>query len=116
MSDVTAGGLDGQEGAAMKYTRQELIAICERAVVPEARWRNRDSASAQRGVGLAWAWLRAGCEFHFTTDPKSDDRTIWIEIHAKGFGFFDWGGDKDDELVYLPTPQRLDAAGGGDWY
>lgn len=32
--------------AKTDYTREDLIAICERAIVPQDHWRNRDSASA----------------------------------------------------------------------
>lgn len=46
-----------------QLTREDLIAICERAIVPQDHWRNRDSASAQLGVGAALVLLKAGCKF-----------------------------------------------------
>lgn len=33
------------------YTREELISICERAIVPQSKWWDRDSEQAQAGVG-----------------------------------------------------------------
>jgi len=55
-------------------TREELIALCEAALVPESEWRNRDSAGAQRQIGEAWALLRAGCPYRIL--PGTDDDTI----------------------------------------
>lgn len=108
------------------YTREELVAICERAVVPVEKWRDRDSASAQQGVGLAYVMLKAGAEF--TIAPArvgvsgcfTDDSTIWIDLEWPGFQAFEYERANrhywDDETVYLPTPERLDRADGGDWY
>ena len=104
---------------ASSYTRDELVAICERAVVPHAMWGDRDTASAQEGVGKAWAFLRAGCNFHVITEGDrcvTDDRTIWVEITHDNFGVIDWGGPQETETFYLPTPARLDATAGRDWY
>lgn len=104
---------------ASSYTRDELVAICERAVVPHAMWRNRDTASAQEGVGKAWAFLRAGCDFHVITEGDlcvTDERTIWVEITHDNFGVIDWGGPQETETFYLPTSARLDATAGRDWY
>lgn len=102
-----------------RYTRDDLIAICERAVVPHERWSDRDTDSAQRGVGKAWAYLRAGCEFRVIYDDNicgTDDRTIWVEITHDNFGVLDWGGPQETDRFYLPTPARLDATAGRDWY
>ncbi|WP_436702452.1 hypothetical protein [Nocardioides sp. BYT-33-1] len=101
------------------YTREDLIAICERAVVPHDRWGDRDTPGAQEGVGKAWAFLKAGCTFRVSTEGKycvTDDRTIWIEIDHDDFGTRDWGGPGETETFYLPTPARLDATAGRDWY
>lgn len=99
------------------YTRDELVAICERAIVAEDAWRDRDSAGAQMQIGQAWALLAAGCEFDI---ESADDETIWIEVHPRGFMTFECGvedaGTADWQTFYLPTPQRLDAAAGTDWY
>lgn len=108
------------------YTRDELIAICERAIVPDHRWSNRDSAHSQEGVGRAWALLRAECDFD-VQPPRpgesgcfTDERTIWLRITWPGFQAFEFGRDDlttwDDDLFYLPTPGRLDEAAGSDWY
>jgi hypothetical protein len=109
------------------YTREELVAVCERAVVPVDRWTNRDSASAQENVGRAWALLRADCEF--TVQPPhpegksgcfTDDRTVWFTVRWPGFTAHEYGvadlTNWDDDTFYLPTPARLEATIGRDWY
>lgn len=107
--------------AKVDYTKDELIAICERAVVDEKHWRNRDSDHAQRGVGRAWAYLRGNVPYRILTegDPARDcvtnDRTIWLEFTVKTFGYFECG-QKEGETVFLPTPIRLDERQGKDWY
>lgn len=123
------------------YTREELIVICEQATVPETGWHDRDSYEAQFQVGECWALLRAGCEFDIhgvESDPATDDQTIWLTTWGKGFSYFEnhESGDdprayKEDELHYLPTPERLakvekrqekrrkeyaHITGAGDWY
>jgi len=97
-------------------SRDELIAICEAATVPQEHWNDRDSASAQRQVGEAWALLKAGCAFR--VDPSMDDfrgRTIWLEIKSEGFDHKEYG-ELDISTFYLPSRQRLDEANGKDWY
>lgn len=107
----------------MTYTRDELIDICERAVVPVGRWRDRDSAHSQEKVGMAWALLKAGADFKVRETGAdehdrcvTDERTIWLDITYPGFAKFDWGGDDERLLVYLPTPARLEERSGHDWY
>lgn len=96
-------------------TREALIDLCERGVVPEERWRNRDSSGAQIQLGTALALLRAGCKFGLSTDLKSDADTWWVEITYKGFAHFDWGGGTETDLFYIPTAKRLERRD-GDWY
>ncbi|WP_136057268.1 hypothetical protein [Microbacterium sp. K24] len=101
-------------------TTEELIALCERAVVPVSEWRNRDTARSQERIGTAWALLKAGCEWVASSDPRTDDDTIWVEIRFPGFNAWEYGRDDrdnwEDELFYIPTAARLDASAGGDWY
>lgn len=107
------------------YDRDELIEICERAVVPEDKWRNRDSPATQIKVGMAWVLLKASCDFRIMPEKPegvasgcfTDTRTIWLEIDRKTFNTFETDRDDRDELtVYLPTPAKLDANKGSDWY
>lgn len=109
------------------WTREELVAICERGAVPVGKWRNRDTAGAQIQMGRAWALLKAGCDFSVhpakPQDVKSgcftDEHTIWLDCYWPGFQAFEYGRDDqrnwDDDGFYLPTPARLDADG-DDWY
>jgi hypothetical protein len=102
-----------------EYTREDLVAICERGFVPEDSWTDRDSSDAQRQLGQCYALLRAGCEFEVLQgkyDLKTDEHTIWVELTFKGFGYFDYDGDLSRETFYLPTVARLDARAGKDWY
>lgn len=110
----------------MDYTREELIDICERAIVPLSEWSNRDTSHSQRSVGECWALLKAGCDFHVRTpenmkgtpdDPcVTDDRTIWLAITFPSFATFDQGAGPACEIYYLPTPKRLQENSGTDWY
>ncbi|MDJ0702802.1 MAG: hypothetical protein QNJ46_05930 [Leptolyngbyaceae cyanobacterium MO_188.B28] len=109
------------------YTRELLIRICEQAIVPMNKWKNRDSWSAQRGVGKAWVLLNAGVDFEVcvTEDGEgcsTNEKTIWLEFDGiKGFSAFEngWSEEEDfteTETIYLPTPESLERANGGDWY
>lgn len=102
----------------MKYTREKLISICERAIVPEDKWMNRDSASSQKQLGECYAWLKAGCNFEVLEkgNLKTDDNTVWVLISVKGFCWFEEGYELDEETFYLPTEKRLKKNEGGDWY
>lgn len=115
--------------AAKSYTREELIALCEAALVPEERWHDRDSHSAQVQVGECWALLRAGCDFKVITRRDgcdkvvTDAKTVWLYTYARGFNWHECWSDENDrddfrtaELHYLPTAKRLREAAGGDWY
>lgn len=108
------------------YGREELVALCEMAIVPIAQWHDRDSAGAQEQIGKAWALLRAGAEFKVRVRDRrlpeeatgcwTDDQTIWIDATWPGFRHFDWGGAPETDLFYIPTQKRLIERAGGDWY
>ncbi|OBG32389.1 hypothetical protein [Mycolicibacter heraklionensis] len=103
----------------MEFSRDDLIAICRDAVVPQGRWRDRDSSAAQRQLGQAWVLLSAGCEYRVMHAGRlaTNDRTIWIEITWRGFLDFEYGTEAtESETFYLPTRARLEQAAGGDWY
>ena len=103
-------------------SRGDLLALCERGFVPEDQWHDRDSASAQRQLGEAYALLRAGCQFERAEMRRGGDdgETHWVRIHSRGFAYFegdyDGLGPLDDDLFYIPTAERLDRAAGRDWY
>jgi hypothetical protein len=102
-----------------EYTREDLIAICEKSSVQELNWNDRDSSSAQRQIGEALMLLKAGCEFrilHERDGLMTDEKTIWVEITSRGFSYHDFGGNTDKDKFYFPTQARLDEAGGRDWY
>lgn len=115
------------------YTREELIDVCERGVVPMEDWHNRDSSAAQAQMGHAWALLRAGCPFLVRAAPDSprdgcvtDRETVWISFYdVHDFSYFERGDDYytggngdpgGSGVFYLPTPERLSKVDGKDWY
>lgn len=100
------------------YTRAELVDLCERAIVPEEFWHNRDSCHSHEGIGKAWAFLRAGVPYKVLTsgDCATDDQTVWVEFYPRDFNSFEEGDRHGRELIYLPTLARIDSADGKDWY
>lgn len=112
-----------------EYTREELIAICERAFVPQEHWWDRDTAGAQIKMGSCLALLKAGCyfEIQYTKDGSgcsTDENTIWIQFWVHDFIWFETEHTERDEKgnkfhdyhFYLPTESRLDERKGMDWY
>ena len=113
------------------YTREELITICERAMLPQNKWGNRDSLDAQMGVYLAYGLLKAGCWYEIVNEKNfmPERSAFWIRFKAHSFRWFEEAGEDDkdndgyvddnsgDEMFYyLPTPERLDETVGRDWY
>ena len=101
-----------------KYTRKELIEICESAFVKEKDWTNRDSESAQCQLGECYALLKAGCKYKISYKDdicKTDSETIWIYIYSHGFMYFE-EGIEEEHFYYLPTMKRLKERQGKDWY
>lgn len=117
------------------YTREELISICERAIVPQSKWENRDSEQAQAGVGRCWQLLKCGCEFEVLIGSKeqstllaTDENVIWLQFYVHNFAWFE--NDEDSRPAkgydidstgeplnfYLPTEKALVNAKGKDWY
>lgn len=65
--------------------REELIELCQDAVVHHTKWDNRDSYSAQKGIQSIYEGLTAGLDFRIITkeiDPvyHSCDRILIIEF------------------------------------
>jgi hypothetical protein len=115
--------LESSPSIKTNYTREELIAQCEKAIVPEERWRNRDSAGAQMKLGRCWALLKAGCAFRILTAENNphdgavtNADTIWIEVSFDGFNTFEGSGKQEVEFMFIPTDKCLQEANGEDWY
>jgi hypothetical protein len=105
----------------MQYTREDLIAICEKAIVPVSKWSNRDTPQSQEGIGKVWVLLKTGCPFTVIYEEDSpgvitNERTIWLRITSPVFSTFDSGRPEYEELFYLPTLTRIEACSGEDWY
>lgn len=108
------------EPVKLDYTREELIEICEAAIVPMKDWLDRDSYAAHKQLGECWALLKADVPFRI--DADTDHRFIHVTHYdIEGFNYHEYGedGTKDIETSYLPTRARLDeiaAKGWKDWY
>lgn len=114
----------------IQFSKEELIHICEQAIVDLSKWNNRDTPSSQISVGTAWALLKANCPFEVLYDKSlnglcTDKDTIWIRIWYPEFQHFDYlAFDLNDretmscDSFYLPTKKRLEESGFGenDWY
>lgn len=126
----------------MKFTREDLIKICETAVVPFRNWNNRDSYSAQVNVDSVYKGLKAGVKFtieatqnviwiYFKKPTKKQKDILYdfclpidsIEDYFAEFGydsemFTGYGIDWNESYLigYLPTTKRLEEADGEDWY
>jgi len=100
-------------GPAIDVSREDLISICERAIVPESEWENRDSPEAQQQVGRCWALLRAGCPFSVNRDDNMG--TYWITITHRVYDTFEHDPElREASTFYLPQPERIQD--GHDWY
>lgn len=107
--------------------RAALLAICEQAFVPHENWSNRDSSAAVRQLGEAHSLLRAECPI-VTIELDERGACWWVTFAFRGFDWFEGTGDAQSdqgperdallstERYYLPTAERLLAAGGRDWY
>lgn len=65
--------------------REELIQLCEDAVVNHKKWRDRDSYSAQKNIQSIYKGLTAGLDYRIITkeidkDYCSDESTLIIEF------------------------------------
>lgn len=125
--------------------REELIKICEDAVVHHTEWRDRDSYAAQVNLQSIYKALTAGLPYTLTIE---NDRTIWItfsqpidfeklskgsylNISSRDDYFTDCDPEYETEMfegygidfesnytgTYMPTRKRLEECGiGNDWY
>lgn len=103
------------------YSREELIKICEQAIVSEKKWKHGDTPVSMAQLGRAWAYLKAGCKFEVHSNkfamPKPPHKSdIYFSITHHCFdSVLNENYDKEKETFYLPTPEKLIAANGGDW-
>ena len=101
----------------MEISREDLLQICADALVPQEKWHDRDSASAQRQLGECFILLSAGCDY---TVREGAQNMLWVHVFYNGFSSFEYGRtdprNQDDEEFYVPTRERLDRNKGGDWY
>ena len=99
----------------MDYSREQLINICEKAIVPVGKWADRDTPDAQLDLGKVWVLLKANCQFEVL--PETDNKMIYLKITYPDFHFFETHGYQEDGIFYLPTEQRLaEVEQGSDWY
>jgi hypothetical protein len=123
-------------------TKDKLISLCERAVVPCEKWSDRDSAIAQNHIQEIHARLSAdipfSCSFENDTIFVSFKEPTEEQIKNISLGLSvdtvsDYrervSDDPDDEMFepffyssdciyrgFLPTEERLNEVNGSDWY
>lgn len=97
-------------------SREELIALCERAIIPVTDWRNRDTPAALEQLGICWAYLKSGCEY------KADYGMFFVilNIFRPTFNTIErqeplGGPELEEASFYIPTQRQLDRKKGGDW-
>lgn len=105
----------------LDYTREDLIALAEAAMLPQELWVKSDAASAQRQTGELLSLLKAGCDFTIlhrnAIGLNTDDQTVWVEVTYKGVqDFLAKTAASYTASFYLPTAARLENAGGEDWH
>jgi hypothetical protein len=98
-------------------SREELITLCEKAVVSVEKWENRDTPAAQEQIGICWAYLKAGCEFEVI---ESDAFYHQISIFHPTFHTIESQQpmepmELEETSFYVPTQQRIESSE-GDWY
>lgn len=128
------------------YSREELISICEAAVVHCTDWCNRDSFGAQNQLNDIYEGLTAGFEYEITEVDKING-TIWINfislpgVYPRNCQYLDTCSledyfetcdpERETEMFnnsgidwgstgwkggYLPTREKLIIFEGDDWY
>lgn len=94
------------------YTREEMIALCDKAIFDVADWSNRDHPEAMVQVGKCWALLKSGCQFKIITEDENNiglvtmEHIVWLEITFPVFNDFEYGTTKTpeySETFYIPT-------------
>jgi len=92
--------------------RDYLISLCEKAIVKQDNWTDRDSASSQVQIGKAWALLKANCDYKAI---QQNEQIIDLTIEYKGFSYFEML-DMEKDYFYIPTEKLLEKMNGKDWY
>jgi len=128
----------------IKLSREQLIELCEKAVVPCDKWHDRDSYCAQREIASIYSGLKAGIDYNATLDesgntihidftsPTEEQRKLIgnynlpidsLEQYREKFGYdnemfngngIDWSSNS--LFSYMPSPKGLADSEGGDWY
>lgn len=122
--------------------REELISICNDAIVPWNEWNDRDSFVCQQNVNQCHQLLKAGAEFNFSVNKDSISINFFNlneEIIKNSFSFsldyddislfkeenpdseiFEYYNSVDysdtEKSCYLPTRELLIKRNGSDWY
>jgi hypothetical protein len=98
--------------AKVDYTREEIIALCDKAIFDVAEWSNRDHPQAMIQVGKCWALLKAGCQFKvITEDPLNigivtNEKIVYLEVWYPVFGDFENDTTEDpkhSDNFYIPV-------------
>jgi hypothetical protein len=130
--DVPSTPIDATASPTIRtdWTRGELIAICERAVVAVSDWNRMEGPEAHEKLGLCWVLLKAGCDVDVMPPSRpgvtggcaTTDQHIWVVLSWPSasdlrMGFRPQATTGSNCAAFrLPTPARLNQAAGKDWY
>jgi hypothetical protein len=98
--------------ASKEEERKYLVDLCDRGLVPESKWKNRDTFLFQKKLALCEWFLLCGCKY---TILSWDEYYIQICLYAHGFMYFE-EGEPENEDFSIPSEERLNQLKGEDWY
>jgi hypothetical protein len=101
----------------LDYSREELIELCEKSIVPVLDW-GGGSRSAHLRLAECWMLLKAGCRFRVLCDfldgksenDVTDQQTIWLRVRWPNQADLNWlgmGVDSEENVFFIPTPPAL---------
>jgi len=110
------------------YTRDELIDICERAIIPQKLWEQAQTEKVQKDIGRCWQLLKCRCDYQIIGILTEGLIGIHFFVHSQEwfehgdnpedtseYTGFSFDSDKNDLGFHLPTPDRLEKFIGKDW-
>ena len=97
-------------------SREDLILLCERGIVPVEKWKKRDTPAALEQLAICWAYLKAGCDYEVTDFNNSfhDISIFHPTFHTIETQELLTPVELEESTFYIPTQQRLENKS-GDW-
>lgn len=106
-----------RERLGCKTLPEAIVKLCERAFLPQEKWRDRDTSGCQRQLGELYAMARAGSECSIELGHRG--RLLDVTVKIRGFMYHECGAEDgilEIETFYCPSLEWLEVCDGGDWY